>query len=133
MVKISMSVEASSHEELVEALKNAGPNVHSFYGEIVQKQPNGFRSQPEPTEEDVYNGPPAEEPTPEEDAPAEPTPVYSKDEVRAELRKVMNLRGSEAMREILNRYGSPKLDGVPEEAYPAIIADVQKALEEDAG
>lgn len=121
MVKISMTVFADSREELLEALKNAGPDVVSFHGEI---DPNIFQQPELPTE------PCAEEPAPEENEPAEPTPVYSKDEVRAELRKVMNLRGSEAMREILSRYGSPKLDGVPEEAYPAIVADVQKALED---
>ena len=121
MVRISMTVVAESRDELLEVLKHAGPDVVSFHGEI---EPNMFR-QPEFPE--IVN---PENPEPSTDEPAEPTPVYSKDEVRAELRKVMNLRGSEAMREILSRYGSPKLDGVPEEAYPAIIADVQKALED---
>lgn len=127
MIKISMSVEAGSHEELIEALKNAGPNVTSFYGEVVSQKP---RPAKEPTAEDytpVVPGStsteePAEEPLPE------PEPVYSKDEVRAELRKVMQTQGSDAMRQILSKYGCKKLDEASEKDYPAIVKDVQEAL-----
>lgn len=123
MIKINMSVTASSHEELLQALKNAGPDVTSFYGEVVPTEP----SQAEkptlvPTEEDLHNGPPPEEPIPD------PTPVYSKDEVRAELRKVMQTQGSDAMREILSKYGCKKLDEANEKDYPAIVNDVKEAL-----
>ena len=127
MIKINMSVEASSHEELLEALKNAGPNVTSFYGEVVGQQPlPAKKPTPAPTEEDLYNGPPPEEPA-EEPLP-EPEPVYSKDEVRAELRKVMQTQGSDAMRQILSKYGCKKLDEASEKDYPAIVKDVQEAL-----
>lgn len=123
MIKISMSVEAGSHEELIEALKNAGPNVTSFYGEVVGQKPlPAAKPVFTPTEEDLHNGPPAEEPLPE------PEPVYSKDEVRAELRKVMQTQGSDAMRQILSKYGCKKLDEASEKDYPAIVKDVQEAL-----
>lgn len=125
MIKINMSVEASSHEELLEALKNAGPNVTSFYGEVVGQKPMPVEKPvhtPAPTEEDLHNGPPPEEPLPE------PEPVYSKDEVRAELRKVMQTQGSDAMRQILSKYGCKKLDEASEKDYPAIVKDVQEAL-----
>lgn len=120
MIKINMAVEASTHEELIEALKSAGPNVTSFYGEVVKP---AVQANPEPTS--VADEP---EPAPEEPA-GEPTPVYSKEEVRAELRKVMQTQGSEAMREILMKHGGKKLDEVDESTYPAIIADVKEALE----
>ena len=127
MIKISMSVEAGSHEELIEALKNACPNVTSFYGEVVgQKSLPATKPTHTPTEEDLYNGPPPEEPV-EEPLP-EPEPVYSKDEVRAELRKVMQTQGSDAMRQILSKYGCKKLDEASEKDYPAIVKDVQEAL-----
>lgn len=125
MIKINMSVEASSHEELLEALKNAGPNVTSFYGEVVGQKPMPAEKPaitPAPTEEALHNGPPPEEPLPE------PTPVYSKDEVRAELRKVMQTQGSDAMRQILSKYNCKKLDEADEKDYPAIVKDVQEAL-----
>ena len=127
MIKISMSVEAGSHEELLEALKNAGPNVTSFYGEVVgQKPQQAVKPTPTPTEEDLHNGPPPEEPA-EEPLP-EPEPVYSKDEVRAERRKVMQTQGSDAMRQILSKYNCKKLDEASEKDYPAIVKDVQEAL-----
>ena len=125
MIKINMSVEASSHEELIEALKNAGPNVTSFYGEVVGQKPMPVEKPartPAPTEEDLHNGPPPEEPLPD------PEPVYSKDEVRAELRKVMQNQGSDAMRQILSKYGCKRLDEANEKDYPAIVKDVQEAL-----
>lgn len=123
MIKISMSVEAGSHEELIEALKNAGPNVTSFYGEVVGQKPlPAAKPVFTPTEEDLHNGPPAEKPL------SEPEPVYSKDEVRAELRKVMQTQGSDAMRQILSKYGCKKLDEASEKDYPAIVKDVQEAL-----
>lgn len=127
MVKIDMRVEATTHEELIEALVNAGPNVNSFYGEVICQTGKATDTicgqltldelMPKPTEPTD-----ADEPIPE------PTPVYSKDEVRAELRKVMQAQGSEAMREILSKYGGKKLDEVDEAHYPAIVADVQEAL-----
>lgn len=127
MIKINMSVEASSHAELLEALKNAGPNVTSFYGEVVGQKPQPTaKPAPTPTEEDLHNGPPPEEPA-EEPLP-DPEPVYSKDEVRAELRKVMQTQGSDAMRQILSKYGCKKLDEASEKDYPAIVKDVQEAL-----
>lgn len=127
MIKISMSVEASSHDELLEALKNAGPNVTRFYGEVVGQKPlPAAKPVYTPTEEDLHNGPPAEEPA-EEPLP-EPEPVYSKDEVRAELRKVMQAQGSDAMRQILGKYNCKKLDEASEKDYPAIVKDVQEAL-----
>lgn len=127
MIKINMSVEASSHEELLEALRNAGPNVTSFYGEVVGQKPMPAKK---PTAEDYVPEVPActsagesvEEPLPE------PTPVYSKDEVRAELRKVMQTQGSDAMRQILSKYNCKKLDEADEKDYPAIVKDVQEAL-----
>lgn len=122
MVKISMAVEASSHEELLEALKNAGPNVYSFYGEVKTQADVPSTPTVETTEE-----PAADEPA-QEDTPEEPTPVYSKDEVRAELRKVLHTQGSDVMKDILRKYGSEKLDGVDESHYPAIVAEVQEVL-----
>lgn len=127
MIKINMSVEASSHEELLEALKNAGPNVTSFYGEVV-----GQKQQPakKPTAEDYVPEVPVSTSTeePAEEPLTEPEPVYSKDEVRAELRKVMQTQGSDAMRQILSKYGCKKLDEASEKDYPAIVKDVQEAL-----
>lgn len=127
MIKISMSVEASSHEELLEALKNAGPNVTSFYGEVVGQKPV---QKNKPTAEDYAPVEPASTSTeaPAEEPLPEPTPVYSKDEVRAELRKVLQTQGSDAMRQILSKYGCQKLDEANEKDYPAIVKDVQEAL-----
>ena len=127
MIKISMSVEASSHEELLEALKNAGPNVTSFYGEVVGQKPLPAKK---PTAEDYVPDVPASTSTeePAEEPLPEPEPVYSKDEVRAELRKVMQTQGSDAMRQILGKYGCKKLDEASEKDYPAIVKDVQEAL-----
>lgn len=127
MIKISMSVEASSHDELLEALKNAGPNVTSFYGEVVGQKP---RPTVNPTAEDYVPEVPASTSTeePAEEPLPEPEPVYSKDEVRAELRKVMQTQGSDAMRQILSKYGCKKLDETSEKDYPAIVKDVQEAL-----
>ena len=125
MVKISLIVTATTREELLDALTNAGPDVISFHGEIEPEEHNFWARH-----ENEIPGQISMDELPVEEPPAEPVPVYSKDEVRAELRKVMQTRGSDAMREILTKYGSPKLDGVPEESYPAIIADVQKALED---
>ena len=129
MVKINMSVTANSPEELVEALKNAGPNVHTFYGEVVSEscQPAATPEAQIPGQTSMDDLPPAE-PETAEDKPKAPTPVYTKDQVRAELRKVMNAQGSDAMREILKKYGSEKLNGVPEADYPAIVRDVEEAL-----
>ena len=127
MIKISMSVEASSHDELLEALKNAGPNVTSFYGEVVKEAPTGRSFQGLISASDADAGAEAAvEANPED--PAEPTPIYSKDEVRAELRKVMQTQGSDAMRQILSKYGCKKLDEASEKDYPAIVKDVQEAL-----
>ena len=133
MVKINMAVEATSHEELLEALKNAGPNVTSFYGEVVKEAPKGCSFQ------GCDNAAPAEDGSkPEDDVPPvgdpvpEPVPVYSKDEVRSELRKVLQTQGSDAMKDILRKYGSEKLDGVDAKHYADIVADVQKVLA-DAG
>lgn len=127
MIKISMSVEAGSHEELLEALKNAGPNVTSFYGEVVGQKP---RPAKKPTAEDYVPEVPASTETeaPTEEPLPEPEPVYSKDEVRAELRKVMQTQGSDAMRQILGKYGCKKLDEASEKDYPSIVKDVQEAL-----
>lgn len=127
MIKINMSVEASSHEELLEALKNAGPNVTSFYGEVVGQMPLPAKK---PTAEDYVPEVPASTSTeePVEEPLTEPEPVYSKDEVRAELRKVMQTKGSDAMRQILSKYGCKKLDEASEKDYPAIVKDVQEAL-----
>ena len=127
MIKINMSVEASSHEELLEALKNAGPNVTSFYGEVVGQMPLPSKK---PTAEDYVPEVPASTSTeePAEEHLTEHEPVYSKDEVRAELRKVVQTQGSDAMRQILSKYGCKKLDEASEKDYPAIVKDVQEAL-----
>lgn len=128
MVKISMAVEASSHEELLEALKNAGPNVYSFYGEVVKEAPKGHTFQGLDSTPNAEDGTESADEPAQEDTPEEPTPVYSKDEVRAELRKVLHTQGSDVMKDILRKYGSEKLDGVDEKHYPAIVAEVQEVL-----
>lgn len=127
MIKINMSVEASSHEELIEALKNAGPNVTSFYGEVVGQKPLPAGK---PTAKDYVPEVPASTSTeePGEEPLPDPVPVYSKDEVRAEPRKVMQTQGSDAMRQILSKYNCKKLDEADEKDYPAIVKDVQEAL-----
>ena len=129
MVKINMAVEATSHEELLEALKNAGPNVTSFYGEVVKEAPKGRTFQGLDSTSNAEDGTDsADDVQPVEDPVPEPVPVYSKDEVRAELRKVLQTQGSDVMKDILRKYGSEKLDGVDEKHYPAIVADVQEVL-----
>lgn len=133
MIKINMSVEANSHEELLEALKNAGPNVTSFYGEVVKAAPAGSSFQGQhrtqaSTDEPQLPGQIHMDELQHTSPLPEPTPVYSKDEVRAELRKVMQTQGSDAMRQILSKYNCKKLDEADEKDYPAIVKDVQEAL-----
>ena len=103
MVKINMAVTVDTVEELIEALKSAGPNVATFYGEV-----RGY----DPTEaarviRDVASKPEAD---PEPEAPsAEPTPVYTMTQVREALAKVRLSLGGDGMRDILRKFGAEKL------------------------
>lgn len=127
MVRINMAVTVDTVEELLEALKNAGPNVASFYGEV-----RGY----ETTEaarviRDVATKPEAEPET--ETSAAEPTPVYTMTQVREALAKVRLNLGGEEMRAILHRYGAEKLADLDPAKYPGVMQDVEAALKENAG
>ena len=127
MVRINMAVTVDTVEELLEALKNAGPNVASFYGEV-----RGYES----TEaarviRDMATKP---EDEPETETPAaEPTPVYTMTQVREALAKVRLNLGGEEMRAILHRYGAEKLADLDPAKYPGVMQDVEAALKENAG
>lgn len=125
MIKINMAVTVDTAEELLEALKSAGPNVASFYGEVRGLE----RSDAAQAISNVAQKPdkPAVEP---EDPPAEPEPVYSMTEVRAGLAKVRELQGSDGMRTILRAFGAEKLADVDPTKYPGIMLDIEKALKE---
>lgn len=124
MVKINMAVTVDTVEELLEALKSAGPNVASFYGEV-----RGYES----TEaarviRDVASKPEAD---PEPEAPAaEPTPVYTMTQVREALAKVRLSLGGDGMRDILRKFGAEKLAEVGASQYPAIMEDIEAVMKE---
>jgi hypothetical protein len=124
MVKINMAVTVDTVEELLEALKSAGPNVASFYGEV-----RGYDS----TEaaraiRDVASKPEAD---PEPEAPAaEPTPVYTMTQVREALAKVRLSLGGDGMRDILRKFGAEKLAEVDASKYPAIMEDIEAVMKE---
>ena len=124
MVTINMAVTVDTVEELLEALKNAGPNVASFYGEVRGLN----RSEPAhsiPTE--------TTQPDPTEDTPpAEPTPVYEMTDVRAALAKLREVVGSDGMRAVMSKHGSEKLADIDPSTYPALMADVEAALKDNA-
>ena len=101
MVKINMAVTVDTVEELIEALKSAGPNVATFYGEV-----RGY----DPTEAARVIRDVASKPEPETEAPAaEPTPVYTMTQVREALAKVRLSLGGDGMRDILRKFGAEKL------------------------
>ena len=118
MIQIDMAVTVNSTAELLEALANAGPNVRSFFGEVVD---SGAKSTPTVAETEDAATETAEDPTeePEGDAPKTPS-MY---DVRAALAKVRDKHGADKMREILLKYGSDKLAGVDESHYAALMED----------
>ena len=125
MIKINMAVTVDTADELLEALKNAGPNVASFYGEVRGLD----RSAAAQAIADVASKP--DKPDAESEAPpAEPEPVYSMTEVRAGLAKVRELQGSDGMRAILRAFGAEKLADVDPAKYPGIMQDIEKVLKE---
>ena len=125
MIKINMAVTVDTAEELLEALKSAGPNVASFYGEVRGLE----RSDAAQAISNAAQKPdkPAVEPG---NSPTEPEPVYSMTEVRAGLAKVRELQGSDGMRAILRAFGSEKLAYIDPAKYPGIMQDIEKVLKE---
>lgn len=123
MIKINMAVEASSHEELLEALKAAGPNVTSFYGEVVPGKKTEVTVTPaEPTaSESVVVSP---------ELPNEPVPDYDITEVRAALAKVREVSGTDAMRDIMRKYGAEKLPDLDKEHYAAVMKEATECLQQ---
>lgn len=117
MIEINMSVKASTHKELLEALEAAGPNVTSFYGEVVGGQK---------TEVTITHN----EPAPEEPTIPEPEPVYSITEVRAALSKLRESVGTEPMREILRKYGAEKLPDLNAQHYAAVMKEATECLQQ---
>lgn len=127
MVRINMAVTADTVEELLEALKNAGPNVASFYGEVrgyeATEAARVIRDEASKPETEPEAEPPA----------AEPTPVYSMTQVREALAKVRLNLGGDEMRAILHRFGADKLADLDPAKYPGVMQDVEDALKENAG
>lgn len=122
MVKINMAVTVDTVEELLEALKSAGPNVASFYGEV-----RGYDStEPARVIRDVASKP---DPEPEASA-AEPTPVYTMTQVREALAKVRLTLGGDGMRDILRKFGAEKLAEVDASKYPAIMENIEAVMKE---
>lgn len=130
MIRINMAVTADTAAELVEALKNAGPNVTSFYGEV---KGTNVQTASEPEPEAPEPGDSCEEkPTvTSENPPAKPERAYALLEVRAELAKVRERKGGDAMRALLAKYGADKLADLDASRYPALMADTAEALKED--
>ena len=118
MIKINMAVEASTHAELLEALQAAGPNVATFYGEVVGGKPTEVHITPvdAPTEH-VY------------DAPPEPEPDIDITEVRAALAKVREVSGTDAMRDIMRKYGAEKLPDLDKSHYAAVLKEATECLQ----
>lgn len=127
MVTINMAVTVDTVEELMEALKNAGPNVASFYGEVRGLN----RSDAACAIRDVASKPTQPE-TAEDTPPAEPTPVYEMTDVRAALAKLREVVGSDGMRAVMSKHGSEKLADIDPSTYPALMADVEAALKDNA-
>ena len=128
MVKINMAVTVDTVEELIEALKSAGPNVATFYGEVKGLNAADVSPLINPTIEEIKQELTSAEP----EAPArEPEPVYTMVQVREALAKVRDIRGGDHMREILRKYGADKLAGVNPDQYTALMADLNIALEKD--
>lgn len=122
MIKVNMAVTVDTVDELIEALKNAGPNVASFYGEVK----NPGTPSPDPV---APANPDTPEPEPAKDEPIpEPTPVYSIVEVRGELAKVREMHGSDRMREVLREFGADKLADIAPDKYPAIMKKAEEIL-----
>ena len=122
MFKVDMAVTADTPEELLEALKSAGPNVHSFYGEVL---PSAGETRVEITPTEVE---PVAEPEEEKaEKPEEPASAPTMVEVRAALAKVREEKGSEAMREILRKHGAEKLADLDEALYAAVVAEANDA------
>lgn len=122
MVKINMAVTVDTVEELIDALKSAGPNVASFYGEV-----RGYES----TEAARVIRDVASKPEPKTEAPAaEPTPVYTMTQVREALAKVRLSLGGDGMRDILRKFGAEKLAEVDAAQYPAIMEDIEAVMKE---
>lgn len=121
MIKINMAVEASTHEELLEALKSAGPNVVSFYGEVKSGKKTEVTVTPaEPAPADT-------EPTP----PPEPEPVYDITDVRAMLAKVREVKGNDAMRDLMRKHGAEKLPELDKAHYAAVMKEAGECLQQD--
>ena len=118
MIKINMAVEASSHEELLEALKAAGPNVTSFYGEVV----------PGKKTEVVVT--PAEPVDVSPTLPDEPTPDYAITDVRAALAKVREATDTETMRNIMRKYGAEKLPDLDRAHYADVMKEATECLQQ---
>lgn len=118
MIKINMAVEASSHEELLEALKAAGPNVTSFYGEVV------------PGKKTEVTVTPAEPVVVPPELPDDPEPIYDISEVRAALAKVREVSGTDAMRNIMRKYGAEKLPDLGKEHYAAVMKEATECLQQ---
>ena len=118
MIKINMAVEASSHAELLEALKNAGPNVTSFYGEVV------------PGKKTEVTVTPAEPVVVSPEPPDDPEPIYDISEVRAALAKVREVSGTDAMRNIMRKYGAEKLPDLGKEHYAAVMKEATECLQQ---
>lgn len=128
MVTINMAVTVDTVDELIEALKSAGPNVASFYGEV--RGLNGSAAAGAIRDAASTPAPvPSEEPTAEEPA-GEPEPVYTMVQVREALAKVRDLRGGDGMRELLRKYDADKLAGVDPDKYPALMQSIQAVLKE---
>lgn len=115
MAKIdSMHMTVGSMAELMDVLKTLPSDLQSLH---IDVRSNGSS--------------PAN--TPEDDAPpAEPTPVYSMEEVRAVLFKVRDLHGVEGMRDLMRPYGTEKLAGLAPKHYGAVLEAAQKVIA-DAG
>lgn len=120
MIKINMAVEASTHEELLEALKSAGPNVHTFYGEVVGGKKTEITITPAEPENEAPAAP--------ENAPP-PEPVYDITEVRALLAQVRESVGSEEMRDILRKHGAEKLPDLNKAHYAAVMKEATECLQ----
>ena len=129
MIQINMAVTASSHAELLEALQAAGPNVTTFYGEVVPGEKTEVsltKKEPvvvSPELPDSYA--PADEPAPK------PERVYDITEVRAALAAVREMAGTEEMRSILRKYGAEKLPDLDTAHYAAVMAEADKCLQTD--
>jgi len=120
MIKINMAVEASSHAELLEALKNAGPNVTSFYGEVVPGKKTEVTvtpAEPVVVSPELPNDP-------------DPEPVYDISEVRTALAKVREVSGTDAMRNIMRKYGAEKLPDLGKEHYAAVMKEATECLQQ---